>query len=321
VEAQLKLPVLSALPKTSQTVIERDLQDIQSPLGEAYRTLRTALHFADSQGFPRALLVTSAEAGEGKTTTAHKIASDFAALGQRVLLVDADLRRPSIHRRLNLPNRLGLSNILAKQVTRDGFGRMFFTPTPNLTVLTAGPTVPNPVDLLSSPRTRVLMGAFLRRYDLVVLDGPPVTGLSDAPILSRLADDTLMVVSARQVSRQSAWLALSRLRAAGGNVVGVAMTKFRPNDAEDAYAYRTQTAAGQRDRASTRVPARAPVVWDYFGEARVTKPGVSGLFDALRDGAAVWLQSLKNGRTRAFSKIRMPWRRNRGMYGSWSVRR
>jgi Mrp family chromosome partitioning ATPase len=222
---------------------------------------------------------------------------------------------------LNLPNRLGLSDILAKRVTRDSFGSMFFTPAPNLTVLTAGPAVSNSVDLLSSPRTRILLGAFLRRYDLVVLDGPPVTGLSDAPILSRLVDDTLMVVSARQVTRQSAWLALSRLRAAGGNVVGVAMTKFRPSDVEDFYAYRTTTAAGQRGEASTRLPARAPVVWDYFGEAQPVKPGMSGLFEALRDVTGVWLKSLKDGRSRALLKIRMPGRRNRRLHGSWSVRR
>lgn len=291
VETQLKLPVLSALPKTDKALIEAELADNQSPLGEAYRTLRTALQFADDQGFPRALLVTSAEAGEGKTTTAHKIASDFAALGHRVLLVDADLRRPSIHHRLRLPNRLGLGDILAKRVTRESLSRMFYVAAPNLNVLTAGPAVVNPVDLLSSPRTRILLAAFLRRYDLVVLDGPPVTGLSDAPILSRMADDTLMVVSARQVSRQSAWLGLSRLRAAGGNVVGVALTKFRPSDVEDFYGYR-YTSSGRGGR-PVRTQVRPAIAWDYFGEARVPKPGLRGLFHALNDVASGWLDIAK----------------------------
>lgn len=296
VETQLKLPVLSALPQTDKAVIEADLADIQSPLGEAYRTLRTALQFADDQGVPRALLVTSAEPGEGKTTTAHKIATDFAALGHRVLLVDADLRRPSMHRRFRLPNRLGLSDILARRVTRESFGRMFFIAAPNLNVLTAGSTVSNPVDLLSSPRMRILLGAFLRRYDLVVIDGPPVTGLSDAPILSRLAHDTLMVVSARQVSRQSAWLGLSRLRAAGGNVVGVALTKFRPSDVEDFYGYRyTPNARGER---SGRAPVRPAISWDYFGDARVAKPGLRGLLHALNDVVSGRMETIKRAYAR-----------------------
>ncbi len=320
VETQLRLPVLSALPNTNKAAIEVDLANNQSPLGEAYRSLRTALQFADDQGLPRALLVTSTEAGEGKTTTAHKIAVDFAALGHRVLLVDADLRRPTLHRRLRLPNQIGLSDILAKRVTRESFGRMFYVAAPNLNVLTSGPTVANPVDLLSSPRSRVLLDAFLRRYDLVVIDGPPVTGLSDAPILSRLADDTLMVVSARQVSRQSAWLALSRLRAAGGNVVGVAMTKFRPEDVEDFYSYRYETAA-KRSAGSTRLPARAPVEWDYFGEARIPKPGVIGLKDALSDLTSGWIARIKRQRLQALLTSRILGRSHRKTYGSWSVRR
>ncbi|MBS9719466.1 polysaccharide biosynthesis tyrosine autokinase [Tianweitania sp. BSSL-BM11] len=318
VEAQLKLPVLSALPNTDKALLEAQLADNRSPLGEAYRSLRTALQFADDAGHPRSLLVTSTEAGEGKTTTAHKIAVDFAALGYRVLLVDADLRRPTLHRRLKLPNRLGLSDILARRVTRESFGRMFYVAAPNLNVLTAGPTVSNPVDLLSSPRTGILLGAFLRRYDLVVIDGPPVTGLSDAPILSRLADDTLMVVSARQVSRQSAWLALSRLRAAGGNVVGVAMTRFRAEDVEGFYACR-YTTAGAGEKA--RPPARAAVEWDYFGERRLDKPGVVGLRDALNDLTRGWIAGVRRQRLPLFLTSRV-WRsKQRKAYGSWSLRR
>lgn len=237
IEQELHLPVLSILPFTDPDAIDGDLGEQKSAISEAYRSLRTSLQFAGVNGTPKILLITSAQPGEGKTTTAHQVARNFSALGQRILLVDSDLRRPSIHRRLGLANTSGLSNILTQTVAKNAIAQLFQSVEPNLTVLTAGPMTPNPADLLSSQRMGMLFDAFQKRFDMIVIDGPPVIGLSDAPILSRLADATLMVISARQVTRKSAALALKRIRAAGGNVLGAALSKFRVGDFDYNYAY------------------------------------------------------------------------------------
>jgi capsular exopolysaccharide synthesis family protein len=115
-----------------------------------------------------------------------------------------------------------------------------FRPTkyPNVTVLTSGTIPPNPADLLSSPKMALILTNLSKRFDLVVIDAPPIVGLSDAPILSRLAEGTLMVISTNQVTRKAAKTALKRLRAAGANVVGAAMSKFAVNKFDYNYAYK-----------------------------------------------------------------------------------
>ena len=239
VEKELGVPVLGILPSVDEKEIVNALADQRSGLSEAYRSLRTALQFSGADGMPRTLLVTSSEPSEGKSTTAFKLAQDFASLNTSVLLVDADMRKPNLHRMFGLDNTLGLSNLLTNTIRKEDFPKLLRTTKyPNVTIMTSGTIPPNPADLLSSSRMAAALGGLAKRYDLVIIDAPPIVGLSDAPILSRLADGSLLVVSANQVTRKSAVNALKRLRAAGANMLGTTLSKFAVSRLDYNYAYR-----------------------------------------------------------------------------------
>ncbi|RWP62665.1 polysaccharide biosynthesis tyrosine autokinase [Mesorhizobium sp.] len=239
IEKELGLAMLGILPLVDDRELIASIADQKSGLSEAYRSLRTSLQFSGAEGAPRSLLVTSSEPSEGKSTTSFKLGQDFAALGARVLIVDGDLRKPNLHRLFGLDNTIGLSNLLTNTVRKEDLASIFrATKYPNVTVLTSGTIPPNPADLLSSPKMALIVTNLGKRFDLVIIDAPPVVGLSDAPILSRLAEGTLMVISTNQVTRKSAKTALKRLRAAGANVVGAAMSKFAVNKFDYNYAYK-----------------------------------------------------------------------------------
>ncbi|MBE7183286.1 MAG: polysaccharide biosynthesis tyrosine autokinase [Methylobacterium mesophilicum] len=237
IEKELGLPVLALLPSLPPQTLEAALSRHDSPLTEAYRSLRGALQFAAPGGLPRVILVTSAEPGEGKTTTALALARGLADLGRRVVLVDCDMRQPTLHLELRIGNELGLSNVLTNTAPRALVGELLHFALPNLAVMSAGPAAPNPSDLLSSARMRLLLRALGEAYDTVILDGPPVLGLADAPVLSSLAEGTLMVVSSNGVSRRAARAALQRLRQAGAVMLGSALSKVDLDSFEHRRAY------------------------------------------------------------------------------------
>lgn len=200
------------------------LAEPRSPLSEAYQTLRTSIELSSSEGMPRSLLFTSSQPGEGKSTSSFAVATDFARVGRRVLLIDADLRKPSMHRVLDLSNEAGLSNVLAgrakiEEVVQDS-GHA------NLDFLATGPLPPNPAELLSSVRLVELLEKLESIYDLVVFDAPPVMGLADAPLLASRAGGIVFVVEANRSHYGSAKTALKRLLTAHARVLGVVLTKF-----------------------------------------------------------------------------------------------
>ena len=237
-ETTLKVPVLGVLPKANEAEIADQLSTPQSALSEAYRSLRTSIQFTGVDGCPRSILVTSSGPSEGKSTTAFKLARDFGALGMQVLLIDADLRKPSLHYFFGCDNLIGLSNLLTNTARKEDWKRLFRrTRFSNLTLLTAGTIPPNPSDILSSPKMTMLYQACVARYDVVIIDGPPVMGLSDAPILARLMEGVLFVVSANQIPRKSATISLKRLQSVGAHVFGVAFSKFAPKSFEYNYGY------------------------------------------------------------------------------------
>lgn len=239
IENEMGLAVLGILPLVEDRELMASVADPKSGLSEAYRSLRTSLQFSGAEGAPRSLLITSSEPSEGKSTTSFKLGQDFAALGARVLIVDGDLRKPNLHRLFGLDNTIGLSNLLTNTVRKEDLAAIFRTTKyPNVTVLTSGTIPPNPADLLSSPKMALIITNLGKRFDLVIIDAPPIVGLSDSPILSRLAEGTLMVISTNQVTRKSAKTALKRLRAAGANVVGAAMSKFAVNKFDYNYGYK-----------------------------------------------------------------------------------
>ncbi len=239
IENDLKLSVLGIVPKVPEASIAEDYNNPQSGLSESYRTLRTSLQFTGTDAGLKTIVITSPEPSEGKTTTSLAIAENFANIGKRVLLIDGDLRKPKLHRLLKTDNATGLSNLLTNVVLTGGVESVFQpTGNPNLTFMSSGTIPPNPADILMSPRMGVMLQLCKKRYDMIIIDSPPVIGLSDAPILARQADSTLLVIATKQATRKSAANALKRLKAAGANVVGAAMTKFSIDNLDYNYAYR-----------------------------------------------------------------------------------
>jgi len=205
--------------------------------------VRTALQFATREGAPKAFLVTSTSKGDGKTTTALALAINSAQTGRPVLLIDADMRHPSLHKALGVDNSRGLSNYLSSDVPALGVVRP--TEVPNLFVIPAGPMPPNPVELLSGPKFLTLLGQLGGRFSPVIVDSPPVLGLADSIVLGDQVGSVLFVVSSGTTRKAHARAALKRLRQANVEPLGAIMTKLDLRDGmygyESAYYYYRST--------------------------------------------------------------------------------
>jgi capsular exopolysaccharide synthesis family protein len=236
VEQRLRLPVFGIIPKLKkQEAPAQALRDLRSPFSEAYRSVRTALQFSTDNGVPKVLLVTSAGPGEGKSTTAWSLARNFAQLGKRVLLIDGDLRNPSLHRLAEVRGEIGLSNLLAgaaniNEAVQD-------TDDPRLKIVLAGPLPPNPAELLAGSKLISLLTVAAESYDQIVIDGPPVLGLADAPILANASAGTLMVVEAGRTRIQAAQMAVKRLMVARARIIGVVLSKYAAQHQGAGYNY------------------------------------------------------------------------------------
>jgi len=225
VEVKLAVPVLGAIPQLAKGVEPLDaLADIRSSFSEAYYSLRTSLQFSTADGVPRTLVVTSARPAEGKTTTCLAIAQNLARVGAKVLLVDADLRNPSLHRLIAAENSRGLSSILSGAATvADAIQP---SENPNLWIIPCGPLPPNPAELLGGSRVEAFLAEAQKKFDVVVIDAPPVLGLADAPVLASQAEGTIFVVESRSTRRGQARGALRRLTMANARVLGAVLTKL-----------------------------------------------------------------------------------------------
>ena len=235
VEEQLGLAVLGIIPLATSDVVTDIKDSPNSPLAEAYRSFRTALQFSTDQGAPKSILVTSARPGEGKSTTALALAINFAQLGTKVLLIDADLRNPSQHRNLKVENKAGLANYLAGG---GGSGGIFQqTQIPGLYFMASGPLPPNPAELLAGPKMLSLLSAASENFDTIVIDSPPIMGLADSPLLASIAGGTLLVMATADTRRGVIRAALKRLHFARARMVGAVMNKFDFRTASYGYGY------------------------------------------------------------------------------------
>ncbi|HEX8258269.1 MAG TPA: polysaccharide biosynthesis tyrosine autokinase [Allosphingosinicella sp.] len=237
IENNLGVPVLSTIPVVQKADLSETLKNPRSPASEAYHTLRTALELSTSTGVPKTLLFTSGQQGEGKSTSALTVATDFAKGGRKVLLVDADMRRPSLHRRLDRFNETGLSSILAAQAALPSAVQEI-AGHPNLSFLSSGPLPPSPAELLSGPMLRSFLDQASAAYDLVILDGPPVLALADATILASKAAGTVMVIEADRSRVQQVRSSIERLRAGGARLIGAVFSKFDARHMGYEYDYR-----------------------------------------------------------------------------------
>jgi len=211
---------------------------------EAYGMLRTNVRFSTLGKSMQVLLVTSANASEGKSTTAANLAAAVAETGKKVALVDADLRRPSLHEAFGLENRVGLTTALLKDTPILGD---VFRPAPyaTLRLMTSGPLPPNPAELLDWEGFDALLERLKRDVDLVVLDSPPVLVVADARILAAKADATILVIDSGRTRAGAVRKALQALTTANATVLGVVLNKVRKSDhSYDHYYYSSAAATG-----------------------------------------------------------------------------
>jgi len=239
VERKLRLPLLGLAPKFPQGEFAiTQIRDRRSALSEAYFSVQTALNLLSANELPRSLLVTSAGMGEGKSTTSIALAKSLADQGKKVLLVDADLRKPTIHNVLGISSKLGFSNVLAAEVP---FAQAVNSASDlGFDVITVGPLPPNPALLLSTG-LRPRLKEFEAGYDIVVLDGPPIIGLADAPLLADAVQGTIIVIEANKRRRTVIRRALHRLQQSRSPILGVVLTKFDAARANIGYSYEYMT--------------------------------------------------------------------------------
>ena len=224
VRDKLHLASLGVIPrKQGQQSLAEELKDQSSPISEAYFSLRTSLQFSTDSGAPKTMLITSTRAAEGKSSTTLALAQNFARLGNRILLIDGDLRKPAFT--TGAEPTEGLSKLLTNQDPLRA--HVLKTQFDNLWLVPCGPLPPNPAELLASLRLKALINEAASQFDMVIVDGPPVLGLADAPLLGAACRGTLLVVESGKTRTPAAIDAVNRLKSAGSHIVGAVLTKYR----------------------------------------------------------------------------------------------
>jgi len=216
-----QIPVIKSTAKTGGAVIFPG--DGFSPPHDAYRRLRTNILALNSESESRTLLATSALRGEGKSVVVANLASTFAEVGQRIVVVDADLHLPTLHKLFDLPNDIGLTSVLTRQVALEDAiqqARM-----PNLYILTSGPQVRNPSELLCSVRTRETIEQLSRQFDKVLIDTPCLLSVTDGAVLGPMADSVMLVVSQGHSRRETVHAALGQLADVKANTIGLVINR------------------------------------------------------------------------------------------------
>lgn len=226
VQERFDLPLIGVIPSVGSSDPLEGISDIKSGLSEAYLSAHANLRYASGKGAPHVLGISSTQSSEGKSTSSIALAALFARQGETVVLVDCDMRKPSLHRRLGLANTRGLSDLLSGEDQIDSVSQQAGDIVSGLTFIAAGPHPPSPAELLSDPRLAETIAKLRDKYDRVVLDCPPVLGLADAPLIGSQADGMLFVVESGRTRTGAVRRSIDRLRNLQANVVGVLFTKF-----------------------------------------------------------------------------------------------
>ncbi|MFC5589116.1 CpsD/CapB family tyrosine-protein kinase [Sporosarcina soli] len=212
--------------KPLQTVARKLVTNLNSKsiISEQFRTVRTNINFSMPDKELNTLLFTSSAPGEGKSTSAGNVAIVFAQEGRKVLLVDADMRKPTMHYTFHMANTAGLSNLLTRKWSLDDVVKE--TGIKGLQLVTCGPIPPNPAELLSSKTMDALIEEFKDKYDLVVFDAPPLLSVADAQILSNKCDGTILVINSGTTEKNSVVKAKEALESADANIIGTLLNNF-----------------------------------------------------------------------------------------------
>jgi succinoglycan biosynthesis transport protein ExoP len=226
------VPAPDAVPSASTALALVD--DVRSPIAEAYRHLRTSLLLSSAGNPPKTILVTSSQPSEGKTTTAINTAFMLAQTGADVLVIDCDLRRPRLHANFNLSNARGLTNYLSGESPLEDVLQSY-EKVPNLKLLTSGPIPPNPAELLGSDEMRKLLATVSEKFTHIVVDSPPAISFTDASILSTFVDGVILVVHGGRSSRAVVRRARQQLLDVGAHIFGVVLNNVKV-ESHDYYA-------------------------------------------------------------------------------------
>ncbi len=201
-------------------------QKPKSIVSEAYKVLRTNIQYSAFDKEIKTIVVTSAQAEEGKSTVSGNLALSFAQIDKKVIIIDCDLRKPSLHKNFKISNLVGLSEILIGQSSLEDAVQRYNN---NLDILPSGKIPPNPSEMLSSRAMGALIENLKNRYDIVVLDSAPVQLVTDAQVLSRKVDGAILVIRAQRTSKESAVEAGNLLNKVGANIIGAVLHSVENN--------------------------------------------------------------------------------------------
>lgn len=243
-KSKLGIAALGSIPDLEKEDILVSLTDKKSVAWEAYLSIRTSLAFLTDHGVPRSFLLTSTRPNEGKSTSAFALASVLASAKKRILLIDGDMRNPSLHKLLDIENTSGLSNYLSGD---DDLSKMIHKHQAHeFDIMSAGPIPPNAAELLSSSRLADLVSKFSNDYDTVIIDAPPVLGLADIPLLAGAVEGVIYTVEAGGVKVRGIQSAIQRVLSSHTHIFGGIVTKVQPQTAGYGYGYAYQYSYGNK---------------------------------------------------------------------------
>ncbi|SEN61083.1 CpsD/CapB family tyrosine-protein kinase [Paenibacillus sp. OV219] len=211
------------------------LVEPKSPISEAYRSLRTNIDFSSVDDKVQVIMVTSASPGEGKSTTIANLAVVYAQADRSVVLIDADMRRPTSHHTFRLSNRHGLSSVLSRQCEVEEAVQA--TDIPNLSIMTSGPVPPNPAEMLASKRMSLLIEQLREQFDVILVDTPPTLAVTDAQIVSTKCDGSLLVLESGKVKRDMVVKAKQQLTQVNARILGVVLNNVKQKNGDGYYYY------------------------------------------------------------------------------------
>jgi capsular exopolysaccharide synthesis family protein len=207
----------------------------KSSVAEAFKTLRTNIRFSINGQEPKVVLVTSAEKGEGKSTTTANLAAAYAMEKKRVIMIDADLRQPTLHQFYGKTNRIGLSNLLVQQCELEE--AICDTGVPGLMMIASGTIASHPTEMLGSDRMKALIAKLSQSFDIILIDSPPVIMFSDAQILAAQCDGVLLVVNCGRVKSKIVKKAKEQLDFVGARILGAILNNVEKHDEDFHYYY------------------------------------------------------------------------------------